>query len=183
MSDRITLSEAIKFHGHLGPYLILGILAGELALRRMGYKKYFDLEIKVWGANRKPKSCLIDGLQLSTGATYGKGNIHKLDGRKIKIEFFNSHNNKKFIRSRTENLEPSQARDELRGRFSINRDRLRPKGQSSRRLILRFRESLIQRLEETKIHRDSELLAKKLYKIDSHKLFNLQLIPRHINSG
>ena len=142
MSDRITLSEAIKFHGHLGPYLILGILAGELALRRMGYKKYFDLEIKVWGANRKPKSCLIDGLQLSTGATYGKGNIHKLDGRKIKIEFFNSHNNKKFI--------------------------------------LRFRESLIQRLEETKIHRDSELLAKKLYKIDSHKLFNLQPITHNL---
>jgi len=142
MSDRITLSEAIKFHGHLGPYLILGILAGELALRRMGYKKFFDLEIKVWGANKKPKSCLIDGLQLSTGATYGKGNIHKLDGSKIKIAFFHSHNNKKFI--------------------------------------LRFTESLIQRLEEAKTHRGSELLAKKLYKIDSHKLFNLQPITHNL---
>ena len=134
-SRRITLKEAEKFHGHLGPYLVLGILAGELALRKMRTKKYFGFEIKVWGANKKPKSCLIDGLQLSTGSTYGKSNIHRLDGRKIKIEFCNSNNKKKFT--------------------------------------LRFRENLMQRLEETKTHRDSELLAKRLYKTDSHKLFNL----------
>ncbi len=134
-NNRIMLNEAIKFHGHLGPYLVLGILAGELATKKLRCRKYFSLKVRVWGASRKPKSCLIDGLQLSTGATYGKGNIHKLDGRKIKIEFCNSNNNKKFI--------------------------------------LRFRESLIQRLEETKTHRDSELLAKRLYKTDSHKLFNL----------
>jgi formylmethanofuran dehydrogenase subunit E len=134
-NNRIMLNEAVKFHGHLGPYLVLGILAGELAIKKLGCKKHFGLMVKVRGATKKPKSCLVDGLQLSTGATYGKGNIHKLDGRKIKIEFCNSNNNKKFI--------------------------------------LRFRESLIQRLEETKTHRDSELLAKRLYKTDSHKLFNL----------
>jgi len=127
--NRITLKEAIKFHGHLGPYLVLGILAGRLALKKLKCKKYFGLNIKVWGANKKPKSCLVDGLQLSTGATYGKGNIHKLGGRKIKIEFCNSSNNKKFI--------------------------------------LRFRESLIQRLEEAKTHRDSGLLAKRLYKTET----------------
>jgi len=82
---RITLKEAEKFHGHLGPYLILGILSGEYALKRLGCKKYFGLQVKVWGATEKPKSCLVDGLQLSTGATYGKGNIHKLNGNNIKI--------------------------------------------------------------------------------------------------
>lgn len=131
---RITLKEAKRFHGHIGPYLVLGILAGEFALKKLRCKKYFGLKVKIWDANEKPKSCLVDGLQLSTGATYGKGNIKKLNGRKIKIEFCNFNNNKKFI--------------------------------------LRFRESLIQRLEEAKTHRDSELLAKRLYKIDSHKLFN-----------
>jgi len=30
---KIAIKEAIKFHGHLGPYLILGILAGEAALK------------------------------------------------------------------------------------------------------------------------------------------------------
>lgn len=86
---RINLKEAESFHGHLGPWLILGILAGEAALKKLKCKKYFGLDVKVWGASRKPKSCLIDGLQLSTGATYGKGNIRKLNGPEIKMEFYN----------------------------------------------------------------------------------------------
>ena len=86
-SRRITLTEGIKFHGHLGPYLVLGIRAGELALRKLKCKKYFGVDVKVWGAKQKPKSCLIDGLQLSTGATFGKGNIAKLNGSAIRIEF------------------------------------------------------------------------------------------------
>ncbi len=134
-NNRITLKEAVKFHGHLGPYLVLGLLAGEIALKKLRCRKYFSLKVRVWGATKKPKSCLIDGLQLSTGSTYGKGNIHKLDGRKIKIEFCNPNNNKKFI--------------------------------------LRFKESLMQRLEETKACRDSELLAKRLYKTRYNELFNL----------
>jgi formylmethanofuran dehydrogenase subunit E len=93
----ISLKEAAKFHGHLGPYLVLGILAGDLSSKKLKYKKYFGLEVKVWGANKKPKSCLIDGLQLSTGATFGKGNIHKFNGPLIKIEFCNKDNNKRIV--------------------------------------------------------------------------------------
>jgi formylmethanofuran dehydrogenase subunit E len=93
----ISLKEAVKFHGHLGPYLILGILSGDFALKKLGAKKYFGLEVKVWGANKKPKSCLIDGLQLSTGATYGKGNIRKLNGALIRMEFCNKENNKRIV--------------------------------------------------------------------------------------
>ncbi len=90
----ISLKEAIKFHGHLGPYLILGILGGNLGLKKLGIKKYFDLRVLVYGANKKPKSCLIDGLQLSTGATYGKGNIQKYAAKEIKIVIQNLKNNK-----------------------------------------------------------------------------------------
>ena len=131
----ISLKEAVRFHGHLGPYLVLGLRAGETALKKLKCKKYFDLDVKVYGANKKPESCLIDGLQLSTGATYGKGNIEKLNRRAIKIEFCNRANNKK--------------------------------------IILRFKENLIQKLQEAKTHRDSELLARQLYKTDNSKLFNL----------
>ncbi|MCX5697485.1 MAG: formylmethanofuran dehydrogenase subunit E family protein [Candidatus Omnitrophica bacterium] len=87
---RVSLKEAIKFHGHLGPYLVLGILAGELGLEKLKAKKYFGLDVSVWGADHKPRSCLIDGLQLSTGSTYGKGNIKKLQGNRIKIVFNNN---------------------------------------------------------------------------------------------
>ncbi|MCM8780034.1 MAG: formylmethanofuran dehydrogenase subunit E family protein [Candidatus Omnitrophica bacterium] len=94
---RISLKEAIRFHGHLGPYLILGILAGEAALKILKCKKYFGLEAKVWGATKRPKSCLIDGLQLSTGATFGKGNIEKTPAPSIKIQITNCQNKQKII--------------------------------------------------------------------------------------
>lgn len=94
--DRVTLEEAVKFHGHLGPYLVLGLLAGRLAIKKLKCRKYFGLEVRVWGATQRPKSCLIDGLQLSTGATYGKGNIEKYDGKKLCILFKNKDNNKRL---------------------------------------------------------------------------------------
>jgi formylmethanofuran dehydrogenase subunit E len=87
MQRKISLKDAINFHGHLGPYLVLGLLAGELALNKLKLKKYFGIEVKVWGASKKPKSCLIDGLQLSTGATYGKGNIYKYNGSAVRVDF------------------------------------------------------------------------------------------------
>lgn len=92
---KITLKEAVKFHGHLGPYLVLGLLAGELALKKLKSKKYFGLHVAVRGADKKPKSCLIDGLQLSTGATYGKGNIRKTGARGIKIIVTNKSSGRK----------------------------------------------------------------------------------------
>jgi len=95
MNKRISLKEGVEFHGHLGPYLVLGILAGETALKKLKCKKYFGLKVMVWGATQKPKSCLIDGLQLSTGATFGKGNISKLEGHIIEIEVSSTEDKKK----------------------------------------------------------------------------------------
>lgn len=92
----ISLKRAEEFHGHLGPYLVLGLLMGELALKRLKAKKFFGIKVKVWGAKQKPKSCLIDGLQLSTGATYGKGNIFKLNGKEIRVLFSNQKNDRKL---------------------------------------------------------------------------------------
>ncbi|MDI6759083.1 MAG: FmdE family protein [Candidatus Omnitrophota bacterium] len=131
-SNRIKLSEAKKFHGHLGPYLVLGLLAGELALKKLKCKKYFGLKVKVFGADKKPKSCLIDGLQLSSGTTYGKGNIKKFGGKIIKVSFQNS---------------------------------------TGKKFVLRLKDGLRQILEAAKTHKDSELLAKELYKSTEKMLF------------
>ena len=96
MNSRVTLKDAVRFHGHLGPYLVLGLLAGEFAIKKIGADKYFGLKVRVEGANKKPQSCLIDGLQLSTGATYGKGNIQKLNGNLIRIGFYNKINKRRI---------------------------------------------------------------------------------------
>ncbi|MBM3246152.1 MAG: hypothetical protein FJZ13_02355 [Candidatus Omnitrophica bacterium] len=93
---KIDLKKAVDFHGHLGPYLILGMLMGELALKKLKAKKHFGIEAIVRGASEKPKSCLIDGIQISAGCTYGKGNIKKMNGRQIQVLFCNLRNNAKM---------------------------------------------------------------------------------------
>jgi formylmethanofuran dehydrogenase subunit E len=113
MNNRVKLKEAINFHGHLGPYLVLGILAGEFGIKKIKCRKHFGLKVKVRGANKKPKSCLIDGLQLSTGATYGKGNIQKINGNKIRISLKSLHDNKKIEMSLKEKV--TKRLDNLRG--------------------------------------------------------------------
>lgn len=103
-NNRVTLKEAVKFHGHLGPYLVLGILMGDLIINKLKFKKYFGIEAVIKGAVKKPKSCLIDGIQVSTGCTYGKGNIQRSKNDKIKVLFRNLQNKKKIEISLKEDL-------------------------------------------------------------------------------
>ncbi|MDI6606088.1 MAG: formylmethanofuran dehydrogenase subunit E family protein [Candidatus Omnitrophota bacterium] len=140
-NKRVTLKEGIDFHGHLGPWLVLGIRAGELALDKLGCGKYFGVKVRVWGVARRPKSCLIDGLQLSTGATYGKGNIEKLNSPCVKIE----------VRS----------------------------GDRNKKVVLRLREGLLQKLEQAKTEQESEALAKSIFKSKPSGLFYIKLAPNY----
>ena len=93
----ITLSQAVRFHGHLGPFLVLGLKIGNAAIKRLKAKRYFGILVSVEGADKKPKSCLIDGLQLATGATFGKGNIKKRAAKFIKVSVRNLKNNKRIV--------------------------------------------------------------------------------------
>ena len=71
--------EIERFHGHLGPNVLLGVRMGEHASGVLGFPRYFGLSVVVECPDGPPHTCLIDGLQLSTGATMGKENIaHKL---------------------------------------------------------------------------------------------------------
>lgn len=91
------LKQAVDFHGHLGPYLVLGLIIGDLAVSIMRCKKHFGIKTIVKGAAQKPQSCLIDGLQLSTGCTYGKGNISKIKGKGIEVSVLREDSAKKLV--------------------------------------------------------------------------------------
>jgi len=73
MEDMV--KRGIKLHGHAGPYLNLGIKMGLLALQNLKAKGYFDLSVEAELEYCRPMSCFVDGLQISTGCTLGKGNI------------------------------------------------------------------------------------------------------------
>ncbi len=63
------------FHGHLGPYVVIGYRMGRLALEATGSEGHFGISVVVYSVLEPPRSCLIDGVQLGSGCTLGKRNI------------------------------------------------------------------------------------------------------------
>jgi len=75
------LAAAARFHGHLGPWLVLGLKVGAYARRKLAASP-FDLRARVFCPQGTPYTCFVDGVQFSSGCTMGKGNIthHRADG-------------------------------------------------------------------------------------------------------
>lgn len=64
--------EAVRFHGHSCPGLAFGFRAAEVAMSELGIAKARDEELVAICENR---SCAVDGIQVVTGCTVGKGNL------------------------------------------------------------------------------------------------------------
>jgi formylmethanofuran dehydrogenase subunit E len=79
------LERAKEFHGHLGPFLVLGLRMGERAIALLGANKYFGLKATVFSPIEPPERCIADGIQLSTGCTFGKGNIELVPSRRLAL--------------------------------------------------------------------------------------------------
>ena len=78
----LSYAETIRFHGHDGPFLALGYCLGKFLIRTMKPKAIMELRIRVRTQARKPYTCVVDGLQCSTHATLGKGNISIVPSRR-----------------------------------------------------------------------------------------------------
>jgi len=78
-----TLTKAAEFHGHLGPFLVVGVRMGRLALEKLNTKRAYtrthdqhnSLSVVVETGSKPPTSCIVDGIQWSTGCTLGRGTI------------------------------------------------------------------------------------------------------------
>jgi len=62
---------------------------GNYAIKKLKAAKYFGLEVSVECAPGPPQSCIIDGLQVSTGCTMGKGNIRMIPASALAVTFIN----------------------------------------------------------------------------------------------
>lgn len=76
-----------EFHGHLGPYVVLGYRMGLAARKALSSPGYFDLKADVSSPLVPPASCLVDGLQLGSGCTTGKGNLTVKEGPIARVVF------------------------------------------------------------------------------------------------
>ena len=93
----IVLNQELKnieqFHGHIGPYAVIGYRMGKIANEKLGTDP-FNKKAQVWTSNEPPMSCVIDGIQISSGCTTGKGNLTVLSGNIPKACFSDSNGKK-----------------------------------------------------------------------------------------
>ena len=86
----VILNRAEEFHGHLGPFLVLGVRMGLIGVRELGAKGN-DEKLRVTAVLKYsvPFSCIIDGIQVATKCTIGnkKLRLRNSSGIAAKFEF------------------------------------------------------------------------------------------------
>ena len=70
--DMPPLEQAIQFHGHICPGILMGVRAAELALKHLQLERDRDEELL---AVVETDSCGVDAIQSILGCTFGKGNL------------------------------------------------------------------------------------------------------------
>jgi len=68
--------EAVDFHGHLGPFLVVGVRMGLIGLRELKTTRG-DPKLQATTILKPtvPFSCAIDGIQVTTQCTVGNGKL------------------------------------------------------------------------------------------------------------
>ena len=84
------IRDAVKLHGHLGPFLVIGVRMGTIANRILtrAHNENDALQVTVRVPLRTPYSCVLDGLQSTTKCTIGNQKLKVEDSpEKITAEF------------------------------------------------------------------------------------------------
>ena len=82
------LNRAVDFHGHLGPFVTLGVRLGLAGLREIRARNDSNkLHITVTVENRLPFSCAVDGIQVVTGCTVGNKRLKIRRGKSLAAAF------------------------------------------------------------------------------------------------
>ncbi len=89
------VGKATEFHGHLGPFLVIGVRMGLIGFRELGIEKNEgNLRITAMLKNSVPFSCTIDGIQVATKCTIGNRKLRFIDSPGIASEFELPHRSK-----------------------------------------------------------------------------------------
>jgi len=79
--SRELIEKARLFHGHVCPFLVLGLRASEIAMKKLGLER-----LGVVGTVREDvlaivevNNCFADGVQVATGCTFGNNSLVYID--------------------------------------------------------------------------------------------------------
>jgi len=86
ITNDFSVAELAAFHGHLGPYIVLGYRIGKY-VRGSFCDDPFQMKAEVYCSGTPPQSCLADGVQLGSGCTLGKRNIEIVPSETINCVF------------------------------------------------------------------------------------------------
>jgi len=81
------LRKAEDFHGHLGPFLVIGVRMGLVGVRELGVNKNDGLQVTAMTQPFIPFSCVIDGIQVATHCTIGNKKLRLKDSSRISASF------------------------------------------------------------------------------------------------
>ena len=82
------IDKATDFHGHLGPFLVIGVRMGLIGVRELGAKKNNEeLRVTAMAEDYTPFSCVIDGLQVATKCTIGNKKLRLRPSSEIAAKF------------------------------------------------------------------------------------------------
>jgi len=90
MEAKELMEKAVRFHGHICPGLVIGVLAAKYVLEN-GYKYSPNEELVAVVEN---DNCSVDALQVILGTTYGKGNLVHQDYGKNNFFFYDRRTQK-----------------------------------------------------------------------------------------
>ncbi len=129
--DKYLMKVALYFHGHVCPAMPAAFRAGRIALRKLGLERERNSVTKAYAevGRHHAAGCVVDGIQASTGCTFGKDNIVKLmfgkwaftlvDKNKkavrvaIKTEVMEKSFTSPFIEERKKGILPSEVNPEF----------------------------------------------------------------------
>lgn len=76
--------DAVKLHGHLGPFLIIGVRMGKTAQKNLNLttEENQKLNVTITVPLNTPFSCTIDGIQTTTGCTVGNQKLKVKESQK-----------------------------------------------------------------------------------------------------
>jgi len=104
-SAKTILRKAVSFHGHLGPFLVLGIRMGVIARSFLKPKNQNDLKAVLEAKLTPPVSCVADGVQVASGCTLGRGTIQLSEVSDRILARFQAHNGACTIRVKSHVLD------------------------------------------------------------------------------
>ena len=117
---------AFEFHGHKCPFMPMGYRAGRYALKLLGLEKERNHQTYVFSemSQEDMNGCFNDGIQASTGSTFGKGLIQHLNYGKLAMILYRPGN--KAVRIHVKDTFIDRLFQEASGFFELRRKGVEP---------------------------------------------------------